>query len=281
MDKRAKLKSDLGGFKLEICFPHTWYLLFFYTGKIFGEKNYAKKLINYDNRISWQNSVNRYLLGQACVKRVRICGQKFVFKNKSKRIFKCDQCDKDYKSQLVLRDHGNRVHLLIGYHVCSICGKSFFGRSKLKRHKRRVHKKCQVEGTQSKFKRHSNNIKWAKRFVIRWQSNPEEIEDKQQILKIWRQLRRNKTKLSSKDKKISKQKWSRRWLPLRKVHLIPYLENGEKKCRIFCWNGKKMNICGITSSPISVYCFSCDCLLEADWSYYNIWTDTFGNKYTH
>ena len=38
---------------------------FFYTGKIFGEKIYTEKRVNYDKRISRQSSVNRDLLGKA------------------------------------------------------------------------------------------------------------------------------------------------------------------------------------------------------------------------
>ena len=60
------------------------------------------------------------------------------------------QCDKDYMSlsQLVLRDHGKRVHLLIRHIMfAAFVVKSFFGSSKLKRHKRRVRKKCQVQET--------------------------------------------------------------------------------------------------------------------------------------
>lgn len=83
-----------------------------------------------------------------------MCGQrykeKFVFNNhvlshNSARTYKCDECDKDYKSQLALSDHRKRVHLLVGYHACNNCDKSFFGKSKLNLHKRRVHKKHQVQ----------------------------------------------------------------------------------------------------------------------------------------
>ena len=43
------------------------YLIFviFYTAKIFGEKIYIKNRVNYDKRISRQNTVNRDLLGKA------------------------------------------------------------------------------------------------------------------------------------------------------------------------------------------------------------------------
>ena len=43
---------------------------FFYTGKIFGEKIYTEKRVNYNKRISRQSSVNRDLLDKANNKRV-------------------------------------------------------------------------------------------------------------------------------------------------------------------------------------------------------------------
>ena len=43
---------------------------FVYTGKIFGERIYTKKLVNYNKWISRQNSVNRDLLGKVNTNRV-------------------------------------------------------------------------------------------------------------------------------------------------------------------------------------------------------------------
>ena len=40
----------------------TWYLSFFWD---FGRQIYTKKRVNYDNRILWQNSINRDLLDKA------------------------------------------------------------------------------------------------------------------------------------------------------------------------------------------------------------------------
>ena len=43
---------------------------FCYTGKIFGEKMYTEKRVNYDKQILRQHSVNHDLLGQANDNRV-------------------------------------------------------------------------------------------------------------------------------------------------------------------------------------------------------------------
>ena len=56
-------------YKTHICNKHTNtapdICHFFCTGKIFGEKIYTEKRVNYDKRILQQNSVNRDLLDQA------------------------------------------------------------------------------------------------------------------------------------------------------------------------------------------------------------------------
>ena len=55
--------------------------------------------------------------------------------------FKCDLCQKSFKSKESRQNHVSFVHLKVKNRVCKFCGKAFASRYHLERHMRNVHQK--------------------------------------------------------------------------------------------------------------------------------------------
>ena len=76
--------------------------------------------------------------------------------------FKCDACDKFFKTECDVKIHRKRVHLKINKFKCKICGKSFFTKKELIDHSKINHK-----GQREVFE--CNYCK--KNFVTKWNRN--------------------------------------------------------------------------------------------------------------